>query len=465
MFITDTEKIVCINSGGELKESIAPSELSEGVNFTLHEGKILLMGSGVASGSVYVAEVYDGSLSLKSCFKIPKNALSMASYRGYLWVFTPDSVLGYKENDCGFNEQIRLDGISPNGKTCNFFDELVFLTKSGVYSIFENEKIKLREISAAVNPMLISEDLSRANMCVWRGYLVISIDGRMYLADSRDRLKSGIINEYRWYYLNGIGTYRSDKRVYRYSEFATEGFSVHKRCGEIAEGEIMSFINEKHEKRYYVHSGDEKYEVYPTEEMSGGLFFPAVCICESENLLFFSTECGDLCLFNNDMRGRAPRGRVDFEKSKEKDENWSLNGKIHPYYYSFDHHAPRYAALTPRDKCDAPFCRKSDLYSSYSILLKSFPSSVVTVETRYDAGAFGIARRFSNSGFDFYNFDFQMAGASTEDYTTVNLPQSRVGWQEKQLSIYSNEYCSPFGILSIHFAYKMLKTKKHSKKG
>ena len=465
MVIFDGNKAIRANREGELCELALSEEVAACTAGTIHEGRLLLTSSISAPGVLFCAEGDEENLSISPCFKLPRDTLNIASAYGYLWAFTTDSVLGYRRINGEFIEEIRLGGIRPTGEVAHLYNELVFLCNSGLYSLSVTNGAELKRISVAINTMLLNENLFSARLCVWRGYLLVCVDGRMYMADSRDRITSDDLNEYRWYYLSGIGSYRGDKRVYRYAETAPEEFAVQAHPGRIAEGEIMSLFTHDGEKIYFVNSSDKKFAVYPTEQMIGGRFFPANCMCESEDLLFFGTECGDLCLFNNDMRGKPPRRAAMWDGFDNESYLAETKSKIHPDYYSFCGHAPRYALLTPPDRCGMPFNKKSDVPSALELKLKSFPSATIKVETRYDGGAYEPMGQITGSSFDFYNIDFSSYSSTSEELSGVILPQKRVGWNEKQISIYSDEFCSPFGIYSICFAYKASKTKNHYKKG
>lgn len=466
-FITDGKKIISVNAFGVKTEYFAQGDAVGCTAFASHEGELFLMNNKSQGTYVYLARIdeADSVISAEYCFTAPKNALSMLSAHGYLWIFTSDAVLGYKKSDGVFREEFRIDGVCPTSEACLLNNELFFLAKDGLYSIWSEGKARLIPRSNAINPMLLMEDLTSARITVWRGYLVVSVDGRMYLADSKDKLTSTELNEYRWYYLCGIGTHRGDKTVYRYSEIAPEGFSMHQSPCSIADGEIMSVQDENHETIYFVCSEDKRYSVYPTEERYGGVFFPAKCIHQSDNLLFFGTECNDLCLFNSDMRAKAPKHITESPGFNVDEYEAVAKGRIHPEYYSFDRHAPRYALLTPSDDCDIPFDKKSDKHPALALRLKSFPASTVFTEISYDGGAFITSKRISNSAFDFYNLNFESHSASSEECYTEILPKRRVGWTKKQIALYSKEYCSPFGVYEISFAYKGQKSRKHYKKG
>ena len=85
--------------------------------------------------------------------------------------------------------------------------------------------------------------LQNADMCEWNGYLCILVDGKIFMADSRQRYTdSNGVMQYEWYYLEDIGVW------------------------------------------------DEE------------VFYPATCLVEENGNLFFGTANGIVCSFNFDQR-------------------------------------------------------------------------------------------------------------------------------------------------------------------
>ena len=128
-------------------------------------------------------------------------------------------------------------GIRTLGESISFFDDPIFLTATGVMALGKKTVSLERSVSVRshnVNALLLAEDLENACLARWCGYLFLLTGERAYLADSRATFthKTGSV-EYEWYYLNGIGTYEGDKRVFRYSSVARSGFSVHKAADEV----------------------------------------------------------------------------------------------------------------------------------------------------------------------------------------------------------------------------------------
>ena len=86
----------------------------------------------------------------------------------------------------------------------NFQDDIVYLSRYGLEGI-STEKIDSRQViahrSSLVDVRMINEDnYSNATMIVWKGYLCILADGRIYLADSRQKYAKLDSFEYEWFY-------------------------------------------------------------------------------------------------------------------------------------------------------------------------------------------------------------------------------------------------------------------------
>lgn len=86
----------------------------------------------------------------------------------------------------------------------NFQDDIVYLSRYGLEGV-STEKIDSRQVvahrSSLVDVKMTNEDgYSKASMVVWKGYLCVLIDGRMYLADSRQKYAKLNSFEYEWFY-------------------------------------------------------------------------------------------------------------------------------------------------------------------------------------------------------------------------------------------------------------------------
>ena len=86
----------------------------------------------------------------------------------------------------------------------NFKDDIVYLSRYGLEGI-STEKIDSRQViahrSSLVDVKMINEDnYSNATMVIWKGYLCVLSDGRIYLADSRQKYAKLDSFEYEWFY-------------------------------------------------------------------------------------------------------------------------------------------------------------------------------------------------------------------------------------------------------------------------
>ena len=349
-------------------------------------------------------------------------------------------------------------GVVALSRARSFFDDPVFITDCGVCAL-DKKQINLERSIAVrshnVNPKLLLEDLNEAEIDVWRGYLIVSACGRMYLADSRDtfRHSTGSL-EYEWYFLNGIGSWQGGERVYRYSPSASEGLSTHESTDEAARGVIYS-RGSGDEQVYYTVEDGVYYEVYPTNEYTGGTFSPAKLILAVGERLLFLTEDGTLCLFNNDKRGTLPREIEELYSGEDERSAYlaALGRRIHPYYYSFGNRAARYALITAKDNCDIPHLEKSTVKGSLTLKCLALSSAILRCEVGTDKDGYSEVCRFPGASFSFGDMSFDSLSFSTSDTYTVPIAEKTKGWVEKQISIYSESFRSPFGLYNVAYRF------------
>ena len=350
-------------------------------------------------------------------------------------------------------------GIANKNASYVISDDAVFLSENGLSAL---EKVagssykELRCRSSNVNRRLLGEDLSAVNMTEWCGYLVLCAGERFYLADSNCKYKTSDSFEYEWYFLNGIGTYSGDERVYRYSPFADgELLPKESKADEIALGTVMSVGREDGGISYYVEEGEIKYSVYPTDEFIGGIFSPACFALGIGKLLFFGTENGDLCVFNNDKRGVAPDYISQRDDFVAKDYAALMGDKIHPYFYSFNGRRVGYSLKSAIDDCGIPHLAKSTVKHSLVLKCKNYAESSFNVEVMTDQGRCRDLGKYSMNRFSFDDINFGSFDFSTAPYSIISIPESEKNWVEKQLSFRSEGFRVPFGICSFTYRYKI----------
>lgn len=130
-----------------------------------------------------------------------------------LWVFKELN----QENETIFYHTATVDStgkVYPNYRgnvstgcyadAINYKDDIVFLSREGLEGISSNDiysKQLLNHRSSLVDNKLINENnYSMAMMTEWKGYLVILVDNRIYLADMRQTYTGTTGYEYEWYY-------------------------------------------------------------------------------------------------------------------------------------------------------------------------------------------------------------------------------------------------------------------------
>lgn len=129
-----------------------------------------------------------------------------------LWVFKEAS----QQNDTIFYHTEALDTESkvyPNyqgnvsvgcySEAMNYKDDIVFLSRTGLEGISNNDitsKQLLSHRSSLVDNKLTNENnLSMSMMVEWQGYLVVLVNGKIYLADYRQMYEGSLGYEYEWY--------------------------------------------------------------------------------------------------------------------------------------------------------------------------------------------------------------------------------------------------------------------------
>ena len=352
-------------------------------------------------------------------------------------------------------------GICASGRSHSFLDDPVFITPDGLYAL-ESQNINYQRNlgcrSHNVNFRLLKEDLSNVNLCTWLGYLVIGACGNAYLADSRVLFRHpGGSNEYEWFFLTGIGTYKNDFRVYRYSDEEYSDAIAHPAKKGAAADPKNVFSSQKEDGTLYYYSVEDgvKYLLYPTDEMCGGEFSPAKVFISHGKYLFFATESGDVCVFNNDKRGVAPNELQGLDEFDSEAYAAEMSDKIHPIYYGFAGHAPRYEIRTALDNCGIPHLTKNTVKNSLIIKARSYVCDSIRCDVLTDRGDVTTVGRFPaiNTGFDELSFD--TAPWVAGKYTSTSLPERQKRWIEKQIILSSDRYCSPISVHSISYRYQI----------
>lgn len=360
-------------------------------------------------------------------------------------------------------------GAAGAGVTCiNFLDDPIFLSQRGVDAVGK-ETVNLERTvthrSSNVDRLLIKEDLKNASITEWKGYLVICINGHMYLADSRYLAQhpDGSL-QYEWYYLEGLGTYEEYKERMRYetnpmvlSHLFYDGDTLDKRgyCvksekdiemyGDLnlnsavvmCDTEVWNDDRKEFVVACYVEENGIKYLVGQfDEEMYGsGDFYPATRVLAIGERLYFGTTNGDICCVNTDLRN--DQGRFDRDR------------------YTFNGVAYKSECSTRLDDCDKKAVAKATVCGTTVAVMKPMEGSKCNVNISLngrDWHTLCVGKTFGSS-FDFSGFDFSNFSFAENETNFVKLPELTRNWINKQYFFYSNGYKEPFGLYELSYIY------------
>ena len=363
-----------------------------------------------------------------------------------------------------------LPGTGCLGAFCNFRDDPTFISKYGLEAMGQLSARYERSVehrSYLIDGLLLNKDLSRACMTEFESYLVILINGEIFLADSRQMYthSSGVI-QYEWYYLNDIGIYEGQKREAIYIDVPEEykGQTIINDYNGL-EYVIASIDDLYRDERDYVSQlgnkiveqyshgttdddtsfacvirtvGDIKYAVPVKilDSYGGGTFCPATLIKALDNEhLIFGTDEGHIACFNFDKR----------------DPNNDY--KIPNQWYTFNNRTIRSALVTKMDNCGIPHLTKSTVKKSMVVKMRTFPISSAKISVRTNRQGIVDVEKLVNGRFGFDGLDFSQLTYETGDKNLFRVREKEKKWVEKQLYISSEEFKQPFSLYYISYGY------------
>ena len=349
-------------------------------------------------------------------------------------------------------------GIPATAGSLSFYDDPIFVCEEGICALDKKDLSLERSVicrSHTVNTRLLSEDLSGIRLAKWRNYLVVLAGAHIYLADAHQTYPHHTGGyAYEWYYLNGIGTYRGDKTVYRFASQPQIGFMLNEgHFDERVIGKTIYSAGSGENRAYYILEDENAYLVYKTEERIGGVFSPAISLLGLDEYLFFGTENGDLCLFNNDKRGIPPKELAESDDFDEEEYKLRNGRRIHSDFYDFNHHAPRYALATKRDCCDIPHLTKDTAKGSLTFKCRGYAASSLLLEVGTDRSGYSEGALIPGSTFGFDSLDFTAMTLDNSPYFTLAFREKEKNWIEKQVAMHTDSFRGPFGVYSISYRY------------
>lgn len=333
----------------------------------------------------------------------------------------------------------------------NFLDDPVYVSALGLEGISEltagSERI-VSHRSSNVDSKLLECDLTKAQLGEFEGYLFLLCEGKMFIADSRQRFThvTGAM-QYEWYYLEDIGVYIDDTPTYVYSNATVSPGNEDVKIadssllGSEIRGELVE-VKDSSGALLYAYSKETldngntvNYLCVPDPygAKSGGKFSPAVKMICTDKTVFFITENHALCAFNFDKR--------------------QANGNIDYKWYSFAGHVIKSGCAFKLDNVGVPHLTKSTVKKSTVIKTKIMPRSRAKVKVRTNVNAYHTVGMFSARKFDFNDIDFSDFSFLDGEQNIFLIKEKEKKWVEKQYYIYSDEFMKPFGIYNLAYRY------------
>lgn len=410
-----------------------------------------------------------------------------------------------------------LNGIGCLGACINFLDDPVFVSRLGLEGVGQLSVRLERCIehrSTLVDAKLVNQPLEGAILEEWNGYLVLLVDGKIFLADSRQKYTSDVGTvQYEWYYLENIGIWDGQYTEYKYSkqEYAELSEAKVKWCRECKKRASDCICQDKDniiELPLTIADAVYDFERDETDDLRDTVVNPPDVDGKDntdvfEDILKIEYETGETDADGNEMKGHyfvltnyvihELYDRLgNFEKYealvceskgnhiggvfkpavmiKTLDSNLffgtengivcSFNfdmrddeGRIAARYYTFDDRTIISGCATRMDNCDVPHLTKTTVKKSTVIKTKSMQTSAMKVRVRTNKKAYNQIARINSTLFSFDNMDFSDFSFITDEQSLFAIKEKEKKWVEKQYYVYSDEYMKPFALFYVCYRY------------
>ena len=217
-------------------DDYAPSILGCSIA-TVFDNRVFLAGNPDAPNTIYFSQLNDptyfGELTYEQVGTENTNIMGFMRISDALATLKDSSqqeptVFLHEASETGVDYNVKTypakNGLSGAGCIskrghCNFLDDPVFMSYLGLQAIGKLNVGLERSIehrSSLVDGRLVNEDgLDDSVLVEWRGYLLCLVNGRIYLADSRQRYKQYATDvvEYEWFFWDNIGLYDGETFV------------------------------------------------------------------------------------------------------------------------------------------------------------------------------------------------------------------------------------------------------------
>ena len=403
-----------------------------------------------------------------------------------------------------------LSGIGCLGACINFLDDPIFISRLGVEAVGQLSVRYERaneHRSSLIDAKIVNMDLSSAVVAEWNGYLLVLVDGCIFMADSRQRYTHAIgVNQYEWYYIENVGVYKGQYPEYKYAtqiaeelqgktvKYCTKCKKSKNECTCGNDDHIIEIPIMLAENVYFMNThetlnltgqvvnppddyGKETARVftegvaveidgleytvgvyYTVHEVydifSGDLVRYEAYLCEGKGEYIggvFQKATTIRDMFDNIYFGTKNGVVCSFNFDKRNSE-----GEIEPRWYTFDNRTIYSGCATKMDCCGIPHLTKNTVKKSTVIKTKSFRSSSAKIKVRTNKKPYTQIARINNSLFSFEDMDFTDFTFNTTEQSLFAVKEKEKQWVEKQYYIYSDEYMKPFALYYISFRYQVV---------
>ena len=401
-----------------------------------------------------------------------------------------------------------LAGIGCLGACTNFLDDPIFISRLGVEAISRLSVRYERAIehrSSLIDARLVNTDLKNAVLEEWNGYLAVLVDGKIFLADSRQRYTDAVGGaQYEWYYLEDIGIYTDQYDEYRYAtqmHSELEGrrirYCTRCQCEErsctCGNGDSIVEIPLSLAEEVYDADADETSDLRGTvanppdpggretaqirseriEVTIDGETYPIrvfykihevytrlgnfvryeahLCYAPGNKTGGIFQSAVTLHTLDNNLFFGTGSGAVCSFNFDMRDDT----GEIAPRYYTFDGRTILCGCATKMDCCGVPHLNKNTVKKSTVIKTKTYRASAAKIRVRTNRRPYEQIARINSTLFSFDGMDFTDFSFSTTEQSLFAIKEKEKKWVEKQYYIYSDEFMKPFALFYISFRYSI----------
>ena len=402
-----------------------------------------------------------------------------------------------------------LSGIGCLGACVNFLDDPIFISRLGVEAVGQlsvrNERANEHR-SSLIDAKITNMNLESAIVEEWNGYLILLVDGNIFMADSRQKYVHPIgVPQYEWYYIEGVGVYKGQYLEYYYSNTIPDELVEAKihyctackttidkcTCGnenhhielslEIADSVYLYDSNEVKDLRgVVINAADDNglatdavlneyvsiqidemnytmavnFKVHEIKDIDTGLVVGyKAYICETKGNNIGGTFKKAVTIKNMEENiFFGTENGVVCSFNFDKRESY---GEIPLQYYTFDDRTIYCGCATKMDCCGIPHLTKNTVKKSTVIKTKTFKSSAAKIKVRTNRKAYEQIAGINSSSFSFEDMDFSNFTFNTTDQNLFAIKEKEKQWVEKQYYIYSDEFMKPIALYYISFRYQV----------